>query len=106
MPWGAIALIWGIGLLWDSTYQWAQQFRWNHDWPALFQWLAAIWEGLFFYEVLKPLLSLMGIVFFAALERSQFWIHYGTVWLGIFLTSQSLMRILFPRWRFRGGEWL
>ncbi|TBR59867.1 hypothetical protein BLD44_014600 [Mastigocladus laminosus UU774] len=95
-----------FGIVWDIVYDQIQKKRWDRDWPALYQVLAGIWEFIFI---------LCGIKVFGFLpvlipkERlSPFWIfaHYSVVWLAVFIASQSLMRIIFPRWRFRGGEWL
>jgi len=35
-----------------------------------------------------------------------FIIQYGVIWFVTFLASQSLLRIIFPNWRYRGGQWL
>ena len=32
--------------------------------------------------------------------------NYGLVWLAVYLSAWVMMRLLFPRWRFRGGEWM
>jgi hypothetical protein len=96
---GYVAL---LGLGWDAVYHQLQQYRWDHDWPAVLQLVAGIWEGL----VLAILFKTIGL---PGLDRTMpidaFVGHYSLVWLGFFITSQSLMRIIFPRWRFRGGQW-
>lgn len=93
-----------FGLGWDCLYMVIQGFRWDQDWPAAFQWLAALWEGIFFLLIRDGL----GIVlpFTYDFDISWFVFHYSVVWLGVFIASQSLMRLLFPRWRFFGGQWL
>lgn len=95
---GYVAL---FGLGWDGVYMQIQRSRWDQDWPAIFQWGAAIGEGIWLLGLIK-LVGLPGVP--RSLPISQFVIHYGLVWLGVFLASQSLLRILFPRWRFRGGR--
>jgi hypothetical protein len=35
-----------------------------------------------------------------------FLFHYWTVWWATFIMALGPMRIIFPRWRFRGGQWL
>jgi hypothetical protein len=92
-----------LGLIWDVVYNYLQQFRWDHDWPAALQLAAAIWEGIFF-AILYKLVPLPGIA--QATPLGLFALHYGVAWLAIFLVSQSVMRLLFPRWRFHGGRWL
>ncbi|WAL62230.1 hypothetical protein [Thermocoleostomius sinensis] len=93
----------GFGLVWDVLYNYLQQFRWDHDWPAALQVLAALWEGIFFAIVYK-LVPLPGVE-----RQAPLWLfalHYGLAWLAIFIASQSIMRVIFPRWRFHGGQWL
>ena len=80
-----------FGLGWDALCTLLQKFRWDRDWPAALQLLAGIWEGVVLW-VLYPF--------------DFNWEHYSLVWLAVFLASQTIMRILFPRWRFFGGRWL
>jgi hypothetical protein len=95
-----------FGIAWDVVYDRLQKNRWDRDWPAIYQLLAGIWEFIF---------VVCGVKIFGFLpiplpkeELPIFWviIHYSIVWLAVFAASQSLMRILFPKWRFRGGQWL
>ena len=97
-------LFWGF--LWDGLYTLIQKFRWDRDWPAAFQVAAGIWEA-FFLLFLISTVGLFGI-FIDDGAFSIFWfiVHYSTVWLGMFVAAQVLMRLLFPQWRFRGGRWL
>ena len=98
----AYIAIFGIG--WDILYNYLQKFRWDRDWPAIFQLFAGIWEAIFLILIIKVLrLPLPGVSDF---DIGLFIRHYSFVWLGVFLASQTIMRILFPRWRFRGGQWL
>ena len=101
-----------FGWVWDILYHGLQQLRWDHDWPALFQFLAGIIEGVSLWLLLQytslaqilqiplPLTSTNGLTF------SQFAAHYFSVWLAVFIASHSLMRVAFPRWRYQGGNWL
>ncbi len=97
-----------LGLGWDVLYMFLQKFRWDQDWPAVLQWAAAVWEAFFFLCIRV----ILGIELpFTAVEEISFpvnWflIHYFVVWIAVFLCSQSLMRIVYPRWRFNGGQWL
>lgn len=98
-----------FGLVWDIAYNLIQKFRWDRDWPPTFQLAAGIVEGLFVWGLIQfwPILTgqpLAGLD--TGLTFSQFLAHYATVWLTTFLASQSLLRIIYPRWRFRGGQWL
>jgi hypothetical protein len=97
---GYVAL---FGLLWDVLYNYLQKFRWDRDWPGAFQLLAGIWESIFIAAVVK-LFGLPNVP--QELPINGFIFHYSLVWLGFYIASQTLMRILFPRWRFKGGQWL
>ncbi len=92
-----------FGFFWDIFYIKIQKFRWDRDWPGAFQLLAGIWEALF----LLTLIKIIGLPGISPIEFNLglFIFHYSCVWMAIFITSQSLIRILFPYWRFRGGQW-
>ncbi|MGQ4645792.1 hypothetical protein [Lyngbya aestuarii] len=92
-----------FGLVWDIVYIYLQKFRWDRDWPGTLQLFAGIWEAVFIVCNLK-IWGLPGVP--RDLPVIWFVIHYSLVWLGVYLASQTLMRILFPRWRFRGGRLL
>ena len=91
-----------FGCGWDILYNYLQKFRWDRDWPGAIQLLTGIWEAIFVTCVVKSL----GLPSVPKEDLSLFWfaIHYSLVWLGIYVASHTLMRILFPRWRFRGGQ--
>jgi hypothetical protein len=95
-----------FGLGWDVLYDYLQKSRWDRDWPAAYQLLAGIWELFFIFCGTKVFGFLPIPLPKAELSIAAFLLHYSVVWLAVFMTSQSLMRIIFPRWRFRGGQWL
>ncbi|MFK0731492.1 MAG: hypothetical protein ACFKPT_18630 [Gloeotrichia echinulata GP01] len=95
-----------FGLGWDFVYDKLQKYRWDRDWPAAFQLGAGIWELIFVFCGVKIFGFLPIPLPKDLLPPQVFLLHYSLVWLAVFITSQSLMRIIFPRWRFRGGEWL
>lgn len=90
-----------FGLVWDILYTYIQTFRWDRDWPAAFQLAAGIWEALFL-AIAAKFIGLPSVP--RDFPLGWFALHYSFVWLGIFSASQTLMRVLFPRWRFRGGQ--
>ncbi len=92
-----------FGLGWDIFYQYLQKLRWDSDWPGVLQLLAGIWEAVF-VALLVKIFGLPGVPQDLSLE--WFLLNYSFVWLGVYVASQTIMRILFPRWRFRGGQWL
>lgn len=92
-----------IGLAWDVLYDFLQKFLWDHDWPGALQFFGAIAEfvllAILVYTVTLPGIP-SGVNFFLLL------FHYTTVSVIAFALSWVVMRVLFQRWRFRGGEWL
>ncbi len=102
-----VVLVWIaiLGLGWDVVYHQIQQLRWDHDWPGVWQLFAGLWEAFFLLVLVAIRFPLLGL----SADRfpwGSFLIHYTLVWITIFIESQTVMRILFPRWRFRGGQWL
>lgn len=89
--WINLFLVLVLGLFWDVLYIQLQKRRWDHDWPPVYQLFEGIFEGVVIYLLVGYFFS---------------WIHYGAVWWAVFLMTQGPLRIIFPRWRFRGGRWL
>lgn len=91
-----------LGLALDILYIELQRFRWDHDWPMVFQFFSGLFEGiiifiLFFFNLLPG-------VMYGNNDWSRFLWHYVLVWQVTFWWLFGPMRILFPRWRFHGGE--
>ena len=95
-----------FGCFWDLVYNQIQKYRWDRDWPAIYQLVAGIWEFIFMVFGVKLLGFLPLPISKEELPLFVIFLHYSTVWLAAFIASQSIMRILFVRWRFRGGQWL
>lgn len=98
-----LAIVLVLGLLWDIPYMAVLRFRWDHDWPAIFQLFSGIWEWLVVWGVV----AFVTIPFVTQPDAGSWWIfhtHYWLVWLTTFIASQGFLRILNPRWRFRGGQ--
>ncbi len=92
-----------LGLAWDILYNYLQQYMWDHDWPGVFQFFAAIAEGI----LLGLLIKFVGLPNIPKdINLVWFAIHYSLVSVIAFLSAWVVMRLLFPRWRFRGGQWL
>ncbi len=102
VPIAVLTLVLVIGFGWDVLYQIIQRRRWDYDWPPNLQLAAGIVEVLF----IAFLLYGVRILPFRPPLPTGFIVHYWTVWIATFLASQSLMRLIFPRWRFDGGQWL
>jgi hypothetical protein len=93
-----VVLVLGV-VVWDPIYHLLQQFRWEKDWPAMFTLLEGIPEGLVVYLVLRDLMDIDVGVW-------TFLIHFATTWLIVFAALHGPLRVLFLRWRFRGGRLL
>jgi hypothetical protein len=102
-PFIVLGYVFLFGLVWDAIYQNILYFRWDRDWPTTFQVLAGIAEGALVW-LLIHYVGLPGVSS-SALPLPIFLIHYGSIWLTIFVVTQGPLRIVLPRWRFRGGEW-
>ena len=101
-----------LGFVWDVLYTLLQKFRWDRDWPPAFQLGAGIVEGALVWALIgaTALWAAVGLEGLPnvdpGLTFGQFLAHYSAVWVTTFLASQGLLRLIFPRWRFRGGQWL
>lgn len=91
-----------FGWLFDIGYILLQKLRWDRDWPAVFQFLAGVFEGVVIYGFISTT-GLPGIAA-GSVSLGVFVAHYGLVWLVTFLWVQGPMRVWFPWWRFRGGR--
>lgn len=88
----ALAAVGVLGVLWELAYHALQQYRWEKDWPTLFGLVTAVNEGLLVWLVVSDI------------PASTFVVHFVTTWLVLFAFVHTGMRILFPRWRYRGGK--
>jgi hypothetical protein len=97
-----------LGCIWDIGYNFLQTLRWDRDWSALLQLVAGIWEAFFIYIPFKFLIRdiLKLNLLNSEIPLDKFLLHYFCVWLSVFIASQTIMRVIFPRWRFLGGQWL
>jgi len=91
-----------LGVLWELLYHYLQQWRWEKDWPTQFGLLTGISEGI-----------LIGLLLWAGWipgaghpgPPAVAWLtHFVTTWLAIFLFLNGPMKVVFLRWRFRGGR--
>lgn len=92
-----IVLVFGLG--WELVYHGLQQFRWEKDWPALFGLLTGINEGIVAWFGLEAALADD-----LAVTGTQFVIVFVPLWILIWLIANGPMRVVFIRWRFRGGR--
>lgn len=90
-----------FGVFWDILYNYLQRYLWDHDWPGAVQFFASVAEGL----LLGLVCQYIGLPYIRGFDIIEFIYHYSLVSFIAFLASWVVMRLLFPRWRFRGGVW-
>jgi hypothetical protein len=93
----ALLIVGVVGIAWEGVYHFLQQFRWEKDWPALFGFLTGINEGITTYVWLR-------IFNFGTVPGGAFLIHFASTWLVLWVWVTGPMRVVFLRWRYRGGR--
>jgi hypothetical protein len=90
-----------VGLGWELAYHWLMGYRWEKDWPSLLGLLTGLNEG-----VLLWLLLSWGLIPGVDVGPSggRFFLHFAGAWIAIWLWLQGPMKVVDPRWRFRGGR--
>lgn len=90
-----------VGLLWELVYHGLQQFRWEKDWPTLFGLLTGINEAILLWILLEA-----GVVPNAdPAPPVRTWLtHFVTTWILVWLWLNGPMKVVFHRWRVRGGR--
>jgi hypothetical protein len=94
-----------VGLGWEFIYHFAMQFRWEKDWPTMLGLLTGVNE----FVLLWVLIESDGIPWISesiAPAFGAYFVHFATTWVVVWLFLNGPMRLLFVRWRFRGGELL
>ena len=93
-----LATVAGLGVGWELVYHGLQQFRWEKDWPTMLGLVTALNEGVAVWLVLN--------LADRDVPGSAFLVHLVTTWLVIWIFVSGPIRVLFPRWRFRGGRFV
>ena len=97
---GVLAAVLVVGLGWECVYHLLQQFRWEKDWPTLFGLLTGVNEGFAIWWIVSAG-ALPGV---HPVPLPAFIVDFSVVWLASWLFANGPMRVVFPWWRFRGGE--
>jgi hypothetical protein len=92
------------GIISDIVTQQIQKLRWDSDWPGLLQLAGAVVEGGILALLLK-VNQLPGINT-NSLPIQWLLLQYSIASLMMFFAAHSLLRVLFPHSRYRGGQWL
>lgn len=91
----SLLLVGLLGTVWELIYHLLMQLRWEKDWPTLFGLVTALNEFVVLVLVLY------------ALDYNEFvpvLLLFFSLWLWIWLVSNGPLRVLLPRWRYRGGR--
>lgn len=102
LAFGALVLVAVVGIAWELLYHALQQYRWEKDWPTLFGLVTGVPEG-----IVVALLLGAGLPWDVGdVPVGAYITHFATTWILIWLVANGPMRVLFIRWRFRGGRLL
>ncbi len=95
VAWLAVALVGLLGMAWEVVYHLLMQLRWEKDWPTLFGLLTGVNELV----GLVVALAILGApVSFATV------LHFGSLWVLIWVVANGPLRVVLPRWRYQGGR--
>jgi hypothetical protein len=100
-PFALLGYVLLLGFLWDIVYNALQALRWDRDWPPLFFVIGGFFEGLFLWD-LTYFIALPGVD--PQLTFGRFAAHYGAVFLFTLVVMLGPLKVIFLRWRFRGGR--
>jgi hypothetical protein len=88
-------------VFWEPLYHAVMQFRWEKDWPTLFGLIEGIPEGLLAYAIFRAVGPKPDP---PAAGGGTFLAHFTSLWLLVWLAANGPLRVVFLRWRFRGGR--
>ena len=101
MTFSVLGAVLVLGIIWELIYHALQQFRWEKDWPTLFGLITIMNEALLLWVALR----LGWVPDIDSTPPARLWItHFAVVWIAIFLFLNGPMKVVFIRWRFRGGR--
>jgi hypothetical protein len=91
------------GFVSDVIAQQIQKLRWDSDWPGIMQLGGSAIEGtvltiLLYFNLLPGINTKFLPIYWLILQ-------YMGASFCMFLAAHSLMRVLFPHSRYRGGQW-
>ena len=97
-----LAYVIAIGFVWDWLWIYLQGWRWDRDWPLAFQFASGVVEGFAIFGLFAA--GVLPGITFADGDAVRFSLHYGTIFWVTYWFMLGPMRVVFPRWRFRGGR--
>lgn len=91
-----------VGVGWELLYHGLQQFRWDKDWPTLFGLVTIVNEGLLMWLLVRY--TTIVLPHGSRPPALAFGLDFTLTWLTFWLFVNGPIRVLLPRWRFRGGR--
>ena len=95
----AVVLLLGV-VVWEPIYHGLQQFRWERDWPTSFALHTCVNEAYVAYHILAR----VGPDSLVYATKATYVIHIVSTWVIMWLFVIGPIRVIFPRYRFRGGR--
>lgn len=96
----AVVLVLGV-VVWEPVYHGLQQYRWERDWPSMFALVTVVNEGVVAYFVTNAIGALPDD---ADIPVSTFVTHILSTWVLMWLFVIGPIRVILPRYRYRGGR--
>jgi hypothetical protein len=93
----SLLLVGLLGLGSEAVYHGIQQYRWEKDWPMFYGLITGVPEFLVVYGVLT-------LVSASAPNVVTVFLHFASTWIVVLLMANGPMRVVFIRWRYRGGR--
>ncbi len=93
----ALVVVAVLGIGWEALYHFLMQYRWEKDWPILYALVEGVPEGIVAYVVVNGIVADMP-------HPVTFFLHFFSTWILVWLTAIGPMRVVFLRWRYRGGR--
>lgn len=93
----ALLVVTVVGFGWELLYHFIQQYRWEKDWPIVFSLVLGIPEGVLTFAILRAILD-------PPPSAVTFILHFFTTWILVWLVANGPVRVVFLRWKFKGGR--
>lgn len=104
MTLSGIGVVAVVGLVWELVYHGLQQLRRDKDWPSLFGLLTMVNEAVSTWLVLHAIGVVPGPLGRTSPFLGVYVAFFVTAWVVVWLFVQGPIRVVAPRWRYRGGR--
>lgn len=90
-----------VGLIAEPLYDYLQNRRWEEDWPPILFTLGTLAEGAIVW-ILVSLIDLPAVP--KDLAFAQYLVYFILLFFALFIGTWGGMKVIFIKWRFRGGR--